>query len=344
MNRPQFVTNTRYRASPETKLRVGLRALSRQDRNRVHAIVNEHLVPSDQTLQQIPPLRRARVLDLAYDQLRYDFLAGNISEVDSRSLSRRILIARSRISGLAAKENLPTIDYKMPSIRPDQGHDTSQIELGAGWRDNESFIDFRLRPAFHNLMDNSGGHTKFTEVRVLDTRLRIFSESGHVRLQELTFLEIVSLNPRSYGFKPWALSMGTGMRTRRVLDQGKLDDALVWGAHFGAGHAWDPHPAILLYGLPNVRFDVGAKLEDDLSLGPGAQLGVFAGKHEARWKAHLFGEFTHFVVGDTTTWFRGGMELRLTTSRNTSVTVGGNTNRIHGQSWLEGVLRMRLHF
>jgi hypothetical protein len=344
VDKPQFVTSTRYRASPETKLRAGLRGLSSEDFSHVQAIVEERLAPADQTLAQIPPSRRARILDLAYDQLRYDYLAGNISEGDSRGLSRRILIARSRISGLAFGENSPAIDYKIPSVRPDQGHDTSLVELSAGWRDNESFVDFRLRPALHSLMDNSGGYPEFMEVRFLDARLRIFPESNRARLQELTFVKIESLNPRSFTFKPWSLSMGTGLRTRRVDDDGDLDDALVWGTHLGAGLAWDPHPAILLYGLSNVNLDVGSDLENDYSLGPGARLGVFAGKHEGRWKGHLFGEFTQFVLGDTTTSLRGGAELRLTTSRNTALTFEGSANRIHGENWFEGVLRVSLFF
>jgi hypothetical protein len=71
---------------------------------------------------------------------------------------------------------------------------------------------------------------------------------------------------------------------------------------------------------------------------------MYTGRREARWKGHLFGEFTHFAVGDTTTWLRGGAELRLMTSRNTAVTVEGSINRIHGESWFDGALRLSLHF
>jgi hypothetical protein len=341
---PEFVTSTRYRASPETKLRSALRSLSRGDRRRVRAIVEGRLAPADQALEEIQPPRRVRILDLAYDQLRYDYLAGNVSEADSRGLSRRILIARSRVSGFTPDESATAIDVEVPTVSPDQGHDTSLVGLGAGWRDDESFIDFRLRPAFHGLMDNGGGYPEFMEVRILDTRLRVYPESGRVRLQELTLFETASLSPRSHAFKPWALSMGTGLRTRRVRDHGDLDDAAVWGTHIGAGLAWDPHRAILLYGLSDLRLDVGPDLEDDVSFGPGVRLGVFAGRREARWKGHLFGEFTRFAVGDTTTWLRGGAELRLMISRNTAVAIEGSVNRIHGESWFDGALRVNFHF
>jgi hypothetical protein len=344
VDQPEFVTGTRYRASPETKLRAALRSLSREDRRRVRAIAEGRLAPTDEALEEIPPPRRARVLDLAYDQLRYTYLAGDVSEADSRGLSRRILIARSRVVGLAPGEGSAASAVEVPTVRPDQGHDTSLVALGAGWRDDESFIDFQFRPALHDLLDNGGGYPEFMEVRILDTRLRVYPESGRVRLQELALFETSSLSPRSHAFKPWALSAGTGLRTRRVRDEGDLDDAAVWGTHIGAGLAWDPHRAILLYGLPDLRLDVGPDLEDDVSFGPGVRLGMYAGEREARWKGHLFGEFTRFAVGDTTTWIRGGAELRLMISRNTAISIEGSFKRIHGESWFDGALRANLHF
>jgi hypothetical protein len=342
--KPDFVAGTRYRASPETKLRAGLRSLSRRDRSRVQAIVEGRLDPADEALEEIPLPRRARILDVAYDQLRYEYLAGHVSEDESRGLSRRILIARSRLGRLAPGEDPATIEIEVPDVRPDQGHDTSLIALSAGWRDDEAFIDLRLRPAFHDLMDNSGGYPESMQIRILDTRMRIYPESGRVRLQELTLFEAVSLSPRSRVFKPWAWSAKTGLRTRRVPDGGDLDDAPVWGTRIGAGLAWDPYPGVLLSGLADVRLDVGPDLEDDVSLGPGARLGLFVGRAETRWKGHLFGEVTRFAVGDTTTWLRGGVEARLATSRNTALTLEGSVNRIYGETWLEGALRLSLHF
>jgi hypothetical protein len=193
-------------------------------------------------------------------------------------------------------------------------------------------------------MDNSGGYPESMEIQFLNTRLRVYPESGRVRLQEVTLFEMVSLNPRSHAFKPWAWTAGTGLRTRRVRDDGDLEDAAVWGTHLGMGLAWDPLPAVLFYGLPGARLDVGPKLEDDVSLGPGGRLGVFVGRHEARWKGHFFGEITRFVVGDTTTWLRSGVDARLATSRNTAITLEGSYNRIHGEDWFEGGLRLNLYF
>ena len=150
--------------------------------------------------------------------------------------------------------------------------------------------------------------------------------------------------PRSRIFRPWAWSIGTGLRTRRVPEHGELEDASVWGTQLGAGLAYDPAPGLLLYGLADARIDVGPDPENSFSVGPGARLGMFAGRREARWRGHLFGEVTRFALGDTTTELRGGGSLRLTTSRNTALTLECSVNRAYDETWLDASLQMSLHF
>jgi hypothetical protein len=340
--KPGIVEGVRYRASPETQLRTTLSILSPADRQRVQDIVQGRLDPEDEAVQGLPPAQRARVLDAAYDQLRYEYLSGQVTDEESRALSRRILVSRSR-SGQVAQEG-PIAEVAVPEVRPDQGHDSMRVSLAAGWRDHEAFIDLGLRPAFHGLLDNGGGYSEHMEVRLLDTRVRIFPETGQVRLQELTLLGAVSLSPRNRVFKPWAWSFSTGEETRRVPGNGPsgLKDIAVWGSEGGVGLAWEPAPGGLVYGLTDARLDVGPELVDDVSFGPGARLGILLGRRDSRWGGHVFGEFARFVAGDTTTWARGGAEVRMSVSRNTAVVLQGSVNQIYGDSWLEGSVRFDL--
>jgi ABC-type uncharacterized transport system permease subunit len=128
-----------------------------------------------------------------------------------------------------------------------------------------------------------------------------------------------------------------------VPDRHGLDDAAVWNAEVGAGLAWDPVPGVLLYGLADARLDAGPDLEDDVSFGPGARVGTLLGRGGRPWKANVFGEFARFVAGETTTWLRGGAEVRVSLSRNTALVFQGSVNRIHGESWFEGGARFDLH-
>jgi hypothetical protein len=339
---PELVESTRYRPSPERKLRTGLASLSRVERSRVEDIVGGGLDPLAGALEELPPEARARVLDVAYDQLRYQYLSGTVTEEQSRSLARSILVARSRLPSRGPGEG-PATPVE-PEVRPDQGHASSLVGLGAGWRDDESYLDLHWRPAFHDLLDDGSGHLADMEVRLLDTRLRIYPESGRVRLQQLTFFEVASLNPRSRHSTPWAWSTGTGLRTRRVSDDGDLDDVLVWGTHVGAGLAWDPHAAVLAYALADARLDVGIDLSDNVALGPGARLGLYLGPSDARVRGHVFGEIIYFAVGDTTTRARAGAEARISTSRNTALHFDVSAHRSYGDHWLEAGMRLSLYF
>jgi hypothetical protein len=340
---PGLIEATRYRPSPETKLRAALRSLSREDRGRVHAIAEGRLDPADPTLRRLPLERRARVLDVAYEQLRYAYLAGNVSEDASRGLSRRILVARSHVALPPTEKDSATAAVPQPMVRPDEGHGSARLTVSTGWRDEEAFMELGVRPAFHDLMDSGGGYPEAMQVRFLDTRLRIYPESGRVRLQELTLFDVGSLSPRSRVFRPWAWSVGTGMRTRRVPDEGDLEDASTWGSHIAAGLASDPGASLLLYGLADVQLDVGPDLEHSVAFGPGARFGVFVGGREARWRGNLFGQVSRFALGDTTTFLRSGAALRLTTTRNTALGLECGVNHSYGETWLDARLQLSLY-
>ncbi len=167
----------------------------------MRAIASGELDPADPTLQELPRPPRARILELAYETLRYEFLAGKVGEDESRGLSRRILVARSRVGRVPPGEDLAAIEIEAPKVRPDQGHESALLAVSGGWRDDEPFVELRWRPALHGFMDNGGGYPEHMQIRFLDTRLRINPDSGRVRLQELTLVELGSLGPRSLLFR-----------------------------------------------------------------------------------------------------------------------------------------------
>jgi hypothetical protein len=340
--KPGFVQGVRYRPSPETKLRATLSALSSADHRRVQDIVQGRLDPQDEAVQKLPARQRASLLDAAYDQLRYEYLSGQVGDEESRNLSRRILLSRSRVERVEPQPDL-NAEVAVPAVRPDQGHDSMRVSLAAGWREDEAFVELGLRPAFHGLLDDDGGYARDMQIHILDTRMRIYPQSGEVRLEELTLLDVASLSPRSRVFEPWAWSFSTGARTRRVPGQRGLGDISVWGSEIGAGLAWELAPGRLVYGLVDGRMDVGPGLDDDVSLGPGARLGILLGRYAARWKGHVFGEFTRFVAGDTTTWLRGGAEARVSISRSIALVFQGSGNQIYGDRWFEGGVRLDLY-
>lgn len=335
-----LVEEVDYRPSPETELRHRLEQLSAEERDWVDAIVERGLGPNGVAVDELPPSRAAAILEVAYDRLRYEYLRGSIREEDSRRTSYQVLAARSRIEVTPADSLAPIV---APETSPDRGHATARFSVAAGWRDDEVFVDLALRPALHALIDDSRGYRDDMELRILDTRMRIYPESGRVRLQELTLIGASSLSPRSRVFRPWSWRFGTGLATRRVPGTRGLDDASVWRTDVAGGVSFDPLPGTLVYGLADLRLDVGSEMEDEVSFGPGLRLGVFlaAGR---RGTVELFADVDFFVAGDQTTGASGGARFRYSTSRNTAVVVEGTGNHLYDETWAEGALRLHYYF
>ena len=89
---------------------------------------------------------------------------------------------------------------------------------------------------------------------------------------------------------------------------------------------------------------MGGDLEDNVSFGPGGRLGVYAGGESSRWRGHLFGEVTRFALGDTMTWYRGGVAGRFAISRNTAFIAEWTATRSYRETWFEGVVSLGLYF
>jgi hypothetical protein len=298
------------------------------------------LAPEGPELLALPPAERALLLDIAYDQLRYEFLAGQVSDADSRELSLALLLARSRVG--AVPDEPPPVPP--PAVRPDEGHEAALLALRGGWRDDEPFLDLRWRPAFHGLLDNTAGMPSTMEIGILDTRLRVYPESGRVRVEEFTLLEVSSLSPRSRVFRPVAFRGKLGLRSRRLPDRRNLRDVYVFGTEVGAGLSFDPLPGVLLYGVADLRLDLGSDLDHDVAFGPGGRVGAVADTPDESLRVHLFGDFARYAAGDTTTWLRGGAAARLALSRNTSLTVDSEVAHAYEQTWFEGGLTLGWHF
>jgi len=341
---PNLVESVRYRPSPATRLRHELRALGRRERRLVREIAEGKRELEDEELSSLADPQRAAVLSAAYDWLRYSYLAGQVSEESSRGLSRQILIARSRL-GPGSEEAPTSEEPPTPSLRPDQGHRSSLVSLGGGWDDDRGFLELRIRPAFHGLMDPQEGYPPHMQIGFLDTRVRYQPGYDRVRLQELVLVEAISLSPRGQVFEPIAWKLDTGLRTRRVAGSGGgLREEPVWRSGLGVGLASDAWPHLLGYGLAELSLDVGPGLDDVASFGPGARVGLYTDLPGDRWRGHLFATVTRYALGDPTTFVRAVLQQRLRLGRQIALELEGSFNRIEEESWLQGSLSLGLYF
>ncbi len=330
----------RYRPSPATELRSALRALTPAARRLATDLARGELEPEDERVARLGPEERGAVLGAAYEALRYAFAQGDVGQEESRERSYRLLLARSR----AGRGGAPEVPR--PAVRPDQGHGTALVALGAGVEDDDAFVELRVRPSFHGLLDPDAGFPRDSTISILDTRLRFFPASGRVRLEELVLVELQSKTPRDSFFRPLSWGMETGLRTRLFPEaDGDLERGLVWRTGASVGFSFAPGGGpVTLYALADTRLEVGSDFAHGWALGPGGELGLELAAPGDRWQGRLFGRAARFLAGDRETHLQAGLGQELTLSRSTAAVLEVGVQRYAGESWLDARVSLQWTF
>ena len=333
----------RYRPSPATELRTLLRDLDPEERGLALTLASGEVDPNDDRVAGLPVATRAAVLGTAYEVLRYEFLKeenpDDATQTDARERSHALLVARSR----AGRHPHPS--PPRPTASPDEGHGTALVSLGGGVEDDSGFVEIRVRPALHGLLQPKAGFPGDATLSFLDTRVRYFPSTGRVRLEEVVLLELRSDSPRDDFFKPLSWGLETGVRTRLFPDDGDFDRALVWRTGGSLGLTWRPGEGPLtLYARGDAWLEVGSGWEGSWALGPGVEFGVELTAPNDRWKGRLFGRGAYFVAGDRETELEVGLGQRLTLTRTTALVAEASYRYFAGESWLDASLSLQWTF
>jgi hypothetical protein len=162
-----LLARTVYRPSARAAVDYRLRRLDSHKRDLAYDLALGKRAPNDPELAKLSPERRAALLESAYDYLQYRFLAGYEKRDLAAPRLLALLRARSEIPG---KADVPPVPQ--PQTRPDQGHGSTRAAFGIGSADGKKFVEVRLRPALHNLLDPQEGFLPGTEIDFLDVALR----------------------------------------------------------------------------------------------------------------------------------------------------------------------------
>jgi hypothetical protein len=246
----------------------------------------------------------AGVIGVAYDYLHYEYLAGRQTRDDSAPLSLRLLQARSRFAAPDPGGSVPT-----PKVRPDQGHPTALVAVGAGKESNRPFLSFRTRPAYHELLDSPEGYVDGAQINFLDLTLKYFSDNRRLVVDDATLVDILSLSPRDRFFRPtsWMVRAGWArLPTTQAANTGELTFQL----QGGAGVTRQPGKRNLLFVLGKVALDANGDLDRGYAAGAGVEGGLTLNFNPA-WSLGLRGDYLRFGIGDTYTWRAVALEQRL---------------------------------
>ncbi len=333
-----LVAEPTWRASAATRIASDARASSEHELRLVRALASGAMAPDDPAVSALADPRRAAVLALAYDLLRH---RATPERVDAeRPRSRALLLARSAVPLQGEASPPPSLS----PLRPDRGHETARLRLGSGVRNGDAFVEARIRPAFHDILDPQGGFTRGAQIEFLDLALRYYPAQQQVRIHELKVLDIVSLAPRDALFRPISWRFGTALTSDLVPRNGDLREAYFWRTGGGAGLTTSLGALGLAYGLLEVRSEVSSHLQPAWALGGGANAGILFGDARDRWRAHLHGAAIRYALGDPHTRLTISLDQRLSITHDDALELRINGVRDFGKSWLDAGLYWNHYF
>jgi len=269
LQQPGILKKTTYRPSERTRLKLVLADVDSQELGLIRGIASGRVSKDSNQLTQLPEAKQSKVLEAAYDYLRYQYRSGTYTREQIADRSLQLLSARNKLAQRSEPLVVPT-----PLERFDQGHGTSRVALSALTRDNEDMFEFRLRPAYHDLLDSGKGYTAGAQINFFDFALRYNLEQEKAYLQHFTLIDIFSLTTRDKIFSPLSWKVNTGFE-RLPIVKNKSEDSLLYLLNSGAGVNYNLANKVNAYFLLDSTLIFHKDIKNNYALSMGSDIGVF---------------------------------------------------------------------
>jgi hypothetical protein len=328
-----------YRPSSGIMLNQQQAQLSDEQKEWAKKIVEEIKYLNDEVFILLSELERAQVLEVSISYLRYLVVKKKLHSPENRKKSLVILSARSKIPIQDVFQ--PIVE---PKIRDDEGHLTHRAMVAVGQQNEEEFVDFQMRIAYHELMDLPDGFIRGGQIEMGALTLRGINKSNvsavakndsfSLQLQRFSLINILSLGSRDYFQQPisWGVSAGLD---RFILEGSDLFAHL----NVSGGYSYDlgfnrdnengDKSSVDLgqvYGLLETRLKTGGQFDDDYRLSAGAQLGwLYQG---SQWQMNVYGSWLPSVLGDELAYQDVVISVGSKLARNVQLRIEGK------QQWL----------
>ncbi len=272
----KLVTDVRFRPSRSTIIAARAHLLKGQLQGLARSIAEGG--PEEEEMGGLTPAERAEVLDLAVDYAAYRQTSGFGRTAQTMVALPALLKARSRVDDPG---RIPAI--AVPEVPPGEGHKTARAALGYGSDDGRQFVEFKISPGYHELLDPVGGYMRGAQVMVMNTAGRYYPEKEQVELERLDLIDIKSLAAWSRFLQPISWSAALGIERKMVAPSNR---PLLGQMNVGAGMSHDVSRATSAYVFANGAVEMSDRFDYFLAPGIGASLGVI---HDVskRWRTEL---------------------------------------------------------
>lgn len=332
----ELITERVFRPSRTTKIRHLADQMPTESRRLATAIADGQSPADSLAATDLPVSEQILVMDLAAEYVRYRYTRNDIEQPVFQKRYLDILRVRSPL-GNPPDDEKPRIE---PPVPPEDGHRPGRFGLAGGVDDGDGFLELRVRPANHELIDDERGFQEGSQIIFGEAALRYFPSEDRLQLHRLNVIDILSISPRDELFQPISWKAKTGL-TRKILED--ADDHLVWELGAGGGLAYSSDLFGLWYLLLESDLNLGGALEDSYAVGIGASTGIVRRINDF-WKIHLFANDIEYLLGDTRNAFKATLQQSFTLNAQMSVSADVTRRREHDIYRTEAVISFNIYF
>lgn len=309
---PGLVSDIAYRPSRSTVIKRKRESLSPVERTIAAALARDPHVAESEAFGELPMARRALLLDLASDYLRYRIETTDKPPTELKERNRAVLTARSQL-------RIPSEPFAVRPFakQPELGHRTSRAGLGAGWRNDDTFEELSVRAGYHDLLDPEVGYTPDAQIEVASVTLRHYNRADQSRIERATLANILSLSPMDSFFHAPSWKINVGMQTIRHRGCTLCSNGVVNG---GIGAAAESRllNREVYFAFAEAEANYSKAYEERHRVGGGGTVGMLADLTD-RWRILLSGSYLRYALGEQSDDFRWTVGQRFTIARNWAV-------------------------
>jgi hypothetical protein len=323
-----------FRPSQRTQIGEQWRRLNGRARELVVALADGETAAGDAAVSTLPATERARVLELAQAYLQYRLDTASIARGEMAPRALALLRARARIDDAGPPQPEP------PAVRPDEGHHSARLGVGAGVTGNRPFAELALRPAYHDLLDPWRGYVPGAAIDFLDVHLRWYA-TAVPSLESATLIGIESLTPRDDLFR--ALSWRVQIGVERFRDRPSQAGDLVGSAGGGAGPSWDLADTVRIYALADAAVLADGHWPNGRVFGVGPAIGLLW-RLTPWWTVRPEAKIALLVENGARDAFQASLQQSFSLGRDLSLSMSVAVRNDGGETYSESLAMLSWYF
>ena len=230
----------------------------------------------------------AQLLEFAHLYYQYAAAVGIMKE--EKANDDRLHLVDTLRSAIEIPVPSPLVE--VPDVRPDQGHAVSRLNFDIGSDGQQPYLQFGVRPVFHDILDPPGGFEKGVQIEALYPQFRYYPEKERVQLESFDLLNILSVTPATTVAAPLAWKTRIGLQRLEEMDSQRK---LAGSGEVGFGFSREVSKESLLYGLAGGRVLVSDRFEHIVDAGPAIFAGIVTKVHD-KWILGLTGQISYMVL------------------------------------------------